>query len=158
MNTEILRLAEEMKEAYEGNPWFGRNAKQLLAEVDEAMAFEKLASQHSIVELVWHMVTWKAFAINRLRKDTSKPLQAFEAEDWRNLDHNDKSLWPQGLQLLRQTHNELVEVVQQQKDEILVEKVAERDYTYRKLLNGVLQHDIYHLGQIALLKKVLEKM
>jgi uncharacterized damage-inducible protein DinB len=156
MNTEILRLAEEMKEAYEGEPWFGRNAKQLLAEVDEAMAFEKLAGQHSIVELVWHMVTWKAFTINRLRKDTSKSLHSFEAEDWRTLNHQDKSLWPQGLQLLRQTHNELVEVVQQQKDEILVEKVAERDYTYRKLLNGVVQHDIYHLGQIALLKKILE--
>ena len=56
MNPEILQIAEQMKDAYEGDPWFGRNAKTLLSEISEEMAMQKPSGQHSILELVWHMV------------------------------------------------------------------------------------------------------
>ncbi len=96
MNTEILQIAEQLKDAYEGDPWFGRSAKELLADVREPMAFEKLNSQHSIVELLWHMITWREFTISRLQKDRSQSLVYFEDADWRLLDHNDKTLWQDG--------------------------------------------------------------
>ena len=155
MNTEILKIAEQLKEAYEGEPWYGKSATQLLADTTTAEAFEKPHGQHSILELVWHMVNWKRFAINRLRKDGSKSLESFEEADWLQLDHEDKTLWPQGLKLYHQAHNELVEVVQQQTDDLLQQPVAERSYKFHALLHGVLHHDIYHLGQIAYLQKLL---
>jgi len=103
------------------------------------------------------MITWKEFTLSRLRDDPDKSLHYFENIDWRTLDHSDKSLWQQGLQHFAALHNELVEVMQQQKDELLSKKINERNYDFRKLLNGVVQHDIYHLGQIAYLKKLLQK-
>lgn len=67
MNREILLIAEQLKEAYEGEPWFGRSLKEILSEIDEGVAFEKPNGQHSILELLWHMITWKEFVIDRLR-------------------------------------------------------------------------------------------
>lgn len=155
MDEEIQFLTEQLKDVFEGDPWFGRNANALIGEVNEAIAFEKPNDQHSIVELLWHMINWREFTISRLKKD-AKELHYFEANDWRALDHSDKNLWQQGLQRLHQTQSELLEIIQAQKDEMLDQNVEERNYNFRKLLNGILQHDIYHLGQIAYIKKMLE--
>jgi len=157
MNREILLIAEGMKDAYKGHPWFGRSVKEIVNEVDERIVSEKPGGQHSILELLWHMITWKEFTISRLRNDNRFSLTYFEENDWRQLDHSDKSLWQQGLQRLSKIHNELVELVQQQKDDLLPQRVQERNYDFRKLLQGVIEHDIYHLGQIAYIKKMLEK-
>jgi uncharacterized damage-inducible protein DinB len=156
MNREILQIAEQLKEAYEGEPWFGKSALQLFKEIDEELVNEKPAGQHSMLELLWHMITWKEFTINRIRKDESKTLHDFESIDWRELDHTDKTLWKKGLKELHRVHNELAEVMQQQQDSLLIEIVPERTYSYRKLLNGIVQHDIYHLGQIAYVNKLLK--
>jgi uncharacterized damage-inducible protein DinB len=150
-------IIEQLKDAFEGEPWFGRNAKVLLSEVDEQTAFEKSNGQHSILELVWHMITWREFVISRFTKEPGKDLYYFESRDWRELDHTDKSLWQQGLQRLQQTQEELLASLQQQSDDLLDRKVEERDYAYRKLLYGIVQHDVYHLGQIAYIVKLLRK-
>jgi uncharacterized damage-inducible protein DinB len=157
MNNEILFIAEQLKEVYQGDPWFGRSVMDILGEVDESIAFEKPGGQHSILDLVWHMITWKEFTISRIRKSEDKPLHYFEEQDWRELDHSDKTLWKKGLQHFTQLHNELVEILQQQKDDLLSQNVAGRTYDFRKLLEGIVQHDIYHLGQIAYIKKQLKK-
>jgi uncharacterized damage-inducible protein DinB len=157
MNREILLITEQLKDVYNGEPWFGRSVHEILKEVDESIVFEKPSGQHSILELLWHMITWKEFTISRLRDENDKSLKYFENLDWRTLDHSDKTLWQQGLQRFSELHNELVEVIPQQKDELLSKKINERNYDFRKLLNGVIQHDIYHLGQIAYLKKLLQK-
>ena len=154
---EILFLSEQLKDAFEGDPWFGRNTKALLSEVDERMAFEKPRGQHSILELVWHMITWREFVISRFSKEESKDLHYFETLDWRELDHSDKSLWQQGLQRLQQTQEGLLALLQKKIDDLLDRKVEERTYNYRKLLHGILQHDIYHLGQIAYVVKLLRR-
>jgi len=155
MNTEILQISEQLKDAYQGDPWFGRSIKALLAEVNEDIAFEKLNGQHSIVELLWHMITWREFTISRLQREEAETLSYFEESDWRELDHSDNSLWKKGLTRLDETQAELIAAIQKQNDGLLEQTVAERKYNFRKLLVGMVQHDIYHLGQIAYLVKLL---
>lgn len=157
MNQEINVIVTQLKDAFEGDPWWGRNANALLGEVDETIAMQKPSGQHSILELVWHMINWKEFAISRLHEIDGKDLHYFESNDWRHLDHGHKSLWHQGVERLHYVHNELVGLLEQQSDELLDRNVAEREYTYRKLFNGVLQHDIYHLGQVAYIVKMVRK-
>lgn len=157
MNREILLIAEQLKDAYNGEPWFGRNIHEILNEIDEVIVFEKPEGQHSILALLWHMITWKEFTISRLRNDSHKSVEYFEQYDWRELNHSDKTLWQKGLQQFSHRHSELVDIVQQQKDEILSNVVAGREYDFRKLLYGIVQHDIYHIGQIAYIKKMLQK-
>ena len=156
MRKEMVLLQDQLIDAYQGEPWFGRNARQLLGDVDKEAAFVKLNGQHSIVELVWHMITWREFTINCLEKSSEYDLKHFENLDWRQLDHDDKSLWKQGLDILDATQNRLINVLQQQDDAILEQNVSERAYNYRKLINGIIQHDIYHLGQIAYINKQIK--
>ena len=156
MNREMLLIAEQLKDSHEGDPWYGRSVKAILDEIDESIAFEKPNGQHSILELLWHMITWKEFTISRLRNNNDQSLTFFEKIDWRELDHSDKSLWKQGLKKFAQLHNELADLIQQQKDELLSQPVEERNYDFRKLLHGIIEHDIYHLGQIAYIKKLLQ--
>jgi hypothetical protein len=155
MNTEILKIAEQVKDCYEGKPWFGKSVKTLLKEVNHHIAFLKPDNQHSIVELLWHMILWREFTINRLRKDDSITLQYFDENDWRQLNHNDVSLWKKGIKRIEETQSELIEVLQQQQDELLLEIVPGKEYDFSQLLYGIMHHDIYHIGQIAYLNKML---
>jgi len=157
MNTEVSAIAAQMRDSYEGDPWWGRNANSLLGEIEEQMAFERPGGQHSLLELVWHMINWKEFVISRLHDVDGKDLSYFENNDWRHLDHAHKSLWHQGIERLHYVHNELVGMVEQQNDALLEQQVSEREYNFRKLFHGVLQHDIYHLGQVAYIVKLLGK-
>ena len=82
MNTEILQIAEQLKNAYEGDAWFGRPLKSLLNDVDESIAFEKPNGEHSILQLLWHIINWRGFTINRLREGDEISLKQFEVNDW----------------------------------------------------------------------------
>ena len=154
---EIPFIIEQFEDMYQGDPWFGRNAKALLSEVDESIAFEKPNDQHSILELVWHMNNWREFALSRLRKDYEQDVYYYESNDWSKLDHTDKSLWDRANKRFHETHAELIKSIEVLSEEILNEIVDGRKYTYKKLLHGVLQHDIYHLGQIAFLFKLIKQ-
>jgi uncharacterized damage-inducible protein DinB len=90
-----------------------------------------------------------------LKEASQKSLQQFESEDWRELDHTDKTLWKKGLAEFERLHYELITLLSSHSDEILTQKVKERNYNFRQLLNGIIQHDIYHIGQIAYVGKVL---
>jgi len=157
MNKEILQITAQLKNTFEGDPWFGRSVKSLLKDVNESTVFEKPNDQHSILELLWHMITWREFTINRLLNDKEKSLEYFEQNDWRYLDHKDKTLWTKGLQILDETQSELIEILQNEKDTRLNEIVPGRKYNFRDLFYGIVQHDIYHIGQIAYLIKLLQK-
>jgi uncharacterized damage-inducible protein DinB len=148
-NKEIKNIIEELKETYEGDPWFGRNAKAILAMADERKIFEKKGGEHSILELLWHMITWREFVVDRLQHSQKMQLEYFEKNDWRELDHQDKTLWPQGIERLEETQVQILSLLKERSDDLLDEPVRERTYNYRKLLQGIIQHDIYHLGQIA---------
>lgn len=153
MNKEIELIAAQLRDNFDGDPWLGRSISILLSEISEDIAFQMINGQHSILDLVWHMVTWREFIINRLQV-SDKAASYFEENDWRTLDHTDNSLWQKGLDHLQQTQIQLIEIVQQQQDSILENVVPERQYNYRKLLYGIIQHDIYHIAQIAYVTKV----
>ncbi len=157
MNKEILKIIAFLQDAYNGDPWFGRSVKSLLSDVKQDFVFEKPNQQHSILELIWHMILWREFALNSFEKNNQKPVEYFEENDWRALDHNDKSLWEKGLDRLDQVQTQLIEVLLRQEDVILEMAVPRKKYNFKKLLYGVIAHDIYHIGQVAYVTKLLEK-
>ena len=77
MQQEISRIIDQIKDSYEGEPWFGRNLKTLLSEVDPDLASQKINGQHSILELLYHMIVWREFTISRLQPN-GKELAYFE--------------------------------------------------------------------------------
>lgn len=154
MNNELKMYAAQLTENFSGEPWFGRNIQVILGEINEEIASQKPSGQHSILELLYHMINWRLFTISRLEKSSST-IKSFEENDWQVLDHNDKSLWQKGIEQLNMTQHKLVYLLKSMNDEELQNPVHERDYENRTLINGIIQHDIYHLGQIAYIKKML---
>lgn len=156
MPKETQQLIQQLKESYQGDPWFGRNMQTILSEINAERAVQKPANnQHSILDLLYHIINWRQFTINRLQGSLKNDLHYFEQHDWQQLNHSDKTLWGKGLQELESSQQNLLEVLSNMNDEQLNEPVKERSYTNRSLINGIIQHDIYHLGQIAYIKKLL---
>ncbi len=125
-------------------------------EVDAPKAFEKPnGAPHSLIDLLYHMITWADFTLKRLEKDTIRDLKAAEELDWRTIDPKQHS-WKKGLKEFKAIHKKIITLLKKKDDEFLTEKVDYRKYNYRFLLNGMIEHNIYHLGQIAYLKKTLD--
>jgi len=149
MNSEILFIAAQLQDAYGGEPWFGRNLRELLEEIPEDVVTLKKEGSHSLLEILWHMVTWREFTISMLQENKATALQWFEENDWRRLDATDPGFWRKGLDALQAAQVTLLQLIGAQDDSLLDRMVQGRQYNFRKLLHGIIQHDIYHIGQIA---------
>jgi uncharacterized damage-inducible protein DinB len=156
MNNELKEILSQLEDSYKGDPWYGRNILSVLKEIDPAKVCEKPNTQsHSMLQLLYHMITWRSFVISRIENDRSKPLSYFENKDWEYLNDGDQSLWQQGLDHFDAAQKTLVSLVTNMDEKMLDEIVFEREYNFRKLLYGVIQHDIYHSGQLNYIHKLL---
>jgi uncharacterized damage-inducible protein DinB len=155
MNKEIQFIIRSLQQANNGEPWFGRPVYAILEEVDISKVYIKPNNtEHSLIELLYHMLTWAEFTLKRIEKDPIQNMAAFEKMNWREIDpavHN----WKKGLAEFKSVNEKIIQLLDKKDDEFLKEIVDYRKYNFRFLLNGYIQHDIYHLGQMAYLKKLL---
>lgn len=156
MRKEIESIIAGLQSILNGEPWYGRPVMRILQEIDPSVVYKKPnENSHSLIELLYHMNTWADFTLKRLEKDEEKDLASFEKLDWREIDPNEHT-WEKGMAQFKVTHDLIIELLETKDDEFLSREVDYREYNYRFLLNGIIQHDIYHIGQIAYVKKLLE--
>ncbi len=147
--SETARIADQLRRAFHGDAWHGDSLLEILDGVGAAQAAARpLKHAHSIWELVLHITAWDGAVRRRL---------AGEAVDPSVMDTSEAA-WGRALERAKQVHNELVEAVKSFPHERLSEKVPGKKnepdwYDYYYMLQGVAQHELYHAGQIALLKK-----
>jgi len=155
MNKEIQSLISNLQDVLNGEPWYGNPVYTLLQEVNPTKVYIKPNdNSHSLIDLLYHMVTWAEFAQHRVEKKPITDMAAFEALDWRKIDPAIHT-WQKGVAALQTAHNSIIAHLQIRKDIFLEEIVDYRAYNFRSMLNGLIQHNIYHLGQIAYLNKLL---
>jgi uncharacterized damage-inducible protein DinB len=155
MKKEISTILRKMKSVNTGHPWFGRAAFEILDEVDPAKALVRPGNtDHSLTDLIYHMLTWAGFTLKRIEGDKEKDLSAFEKLDWRKIDPKVHS-WKKGLREFKKVQQQIMRILQTKDDDFLEQKVDYRTYNFRYLLEGMIQHTIYHLGQVAYLQKML---
>ncbi|HXQ74437.1 MAG TPA: DinB family protein, partial [Pyrinomonadaceae bacterium] len=111
---------------------------------------------HTIWELTQHIRAWEGACLRRLNGD---PAQLPDSEDWVALNDFSEASWEQTKQGLIDTHNQLLEKISSLDDSRLDQPIMDHpeipfSSTYVTLHGGV-QHDLYHAGQIAILKKAL---
>ena len=154
MDREIKRLEEQLKRALEGEAWHGPSVLESLAGVsaDDAAA-HPISGAHSIWEIVLHLTTDYGLVLRRLSGDGR---QFTPEEDWPPCPAETEENWKKAAQDLANLNQELRRAVlafpEEQLDEPLVSGVPYRAYTQ---FIGVTQHNLYHAGQIALLKRAL---
>ncbi|HMV85976.1 MAG TPA: DinB family protein [Blastocatellia bacterium] len=153
--TETHRINSQLKRGYQGPAWHGPSLRELLDGVTaEQAAAKPIPNAHSIWELVNHIIAWEQIAKGRLEGNALTDI----ADDSNFPPVNDagETAWHATLQSLAASNQALRDSVRQLDDARLEETVAGGNYPVYALLHGVIQHDLYHAGQIALLKKAVQ--
>jgi len=155
MNKELQSIIRRIENVNSGEPWFGRAVFVILEEVDaKKVSIKPNGTEHSMLELLYHMITWADFTLKRLEKNNKMDLSTFEKKDWRELNPKLHS-WKKALAEFKAIHKKIIALLDKKDDDFLLEIVDYRKYNYRFLLNGMIEHSIYHLGQVAYLNKML---
>jgi uncharacterized damage-inducible protein DinB len=153
MTPEVARIAAQLQATFEGPAWHGDAVMEILENVtwEEAMA-RPLSKTHSIAELVLHLTAWESVVFRRLRGEA---VELEDAENWPNAAIQTEDKWQQMVAALAEGHAKLYEAVLHLDDTRLSDPVRGCDYDIYFMLHGVIHHDLYHSGQIALLKKAV---
>ncbi len=156
---KVNEYINQFEEIYSGNPWYGKSFSEVLKNITPEVAVKKLSpGAHSIVDLVYHIITWKYFVIKLLQGDKAYDVKPNDKNDWRKLDYGNNNLWSTALKLFDESQTTLIAELKKFNEDVLCENVPDRNYTYDFLLTGLIQHDIYHLGQINQIKSILNNM
>jgi uncharacterized damage-inducible protein DinB len=152
--TDSERITDQLRRAVEGGAWHGPSVHELLAGIDAtAAAARPLPHAHSVWEILLHMTVW--LEVVRRRMTEGRSIQPPPEEDWPTPPAPTAEAW----QALRDRHQrayrDLVEFLSRLDEEDLRERVAGKDYDASIMLYGIVQHELYHAGQIALLKKAV---
>jgi len=155
MNKEVQYLITAFETTLQGQPWYGRSVYDILEEINPAVAYIKPGeTEHSLIDLLYHMISWAIFTQKRLEKDKGWDDPYMEKIDWRTIDPTEHT-WQNGVRQLKEAHEQIISLLRDKDDSLLSEMVDFRKYNFRFLLNGLIQHNIYHLGQIAYVKKLI---
>jgi uncharacterized damage-inducible protein DinB len=150
--SQVESLADQLERAFRGGAWHGPAVAETLTGVDAATAAARpFSNAHSIWEIVHHLTVWNDVPRRRL---DGEGLQNLPAErDWPPVGEISAGAWQAALAALEESHAALHARVLDLTDAQLDDPVVGSDPTVRGMLFGVLQHNAYHAGQIALLCK-----
>jgi hypothetical protein len=144
-----------LDEAYDRRSWHGPNLRGSVRGLSRAVAaWRPAAGRHNIWELVVHAAYWKYVVRRRLtgEKRGSFPLQG--SNWWRRPDEDSEAAWKRDVALLATEHAALRAAVEQFAPRRLDQRLPGSALTYAALVRGAAAHDLYHAGQIQLLKRL----
>ena len=150
---EIRRILDQMDRAFHGEAWHGPSLMSLLEGVSaEDASKHTIHGVHSIWELVNHIAAWHTVAQHRLAGET---VDVPQERDWPHVWEVTETAWKRALDDLAESRARLRKAAEALRDSDLDQIPAGTSVSRYQLLHGVVQHDLYHAGQIAILKKAL---
>ncbi len=153
MAKEMVYIADLIKRTVTGPTWHGPALDQVLDGVKASQAAARpIPGAHSIWELVLHAAAWAEIARDRLRGE--RMADPSSAEDWPPIGQaTGDDAWAAAMTRLRDAYRALAYDVRHLDEESLHEKISGLEYSRWVMLHGVVEHGLYHAGQMALLKK-----
>lgn len=146
----IERILEQLNRAWEGDAWHGPALRTLLDGIGEEQSRARpLAGAHSILEIVVHCGVWMDVVSHRL---AGNPRELTSDEDWPSVASRS---FAAAVEELTNAESRLCDAVARLQTRDLDNPVAGRQDTVYTTVHGVIQHNLYHAGQIALLRKAL---
>jgi uncharacterized damage-inducible protein DinB len=153
--SEAARIADQLRRAFAGEAWHGDSVFEILEGVTASRAAARpIKSAHTIWELVLHIAAWDGAVLRRMG---GVAVTLSDAENFPPVKDASDAAWRETLAQVRRVHEELISAVAALPDSRLDEVVPGKEgahYTFYYMLHGVVQHELYHAGQIALLKKM----
>ena len=155
---EVERISNQYQRAFNGEAWHGPSVLSILEGITAAQASaHPIPGAHSIWELTLHIAAWETAIARRLRGDRA---QLSDSEDWSIINDTSEAAWKSTVQQLIESHKallaEIANVDQDKLDRSIIEDPNQPFSSIYVTLHGGVQHDLYHAGQIAILKKALD--
>lgn len=152
MPLDVELLADQIGRAFRGESWHGPAVLEVLAGVSaEDAAAHPIAGAHSIWEIVLHLAGGYTLVLRRLRGEDA---QLSPEEEWPPMPPASPEAWRESQHALEELNRELQSAVGTFPVERLLEPMGS-DYSAYTQFAGTPQHDLYHAGQIVMLKKAL---
>ncbi|HTR47021.1 MAG TPA: DinB family protein [Verrucomicrobiae bacterium] len=153
---EIDRILDQMDRAFSGDAWHGPSLMSLLGGISaEDASKHPVNGAHSIWELVHHLGAWNSIVASRLQ---GQSVDVTTERDWPPVWEVSETAWQRALESLAESHARLRKTVSLMTDDqlnLVDQKTSGPDASRYVVLHGTIQHNLYHAGQIAVLKKAL---
>lgn len=153
--TEKEILLRQLRQAFNQHSWHGTNLYGSLRGLKpDVAAWRPYPDRHNIWELIVHAAYWKYTVVRRLKGDKRGSFALEGSNFFTRPNEQSPAALKADIRLLKQYHDKLMETVQSLRpsdfDKIPIEsKVSNRD-----VIMGIAAHDIYHAGQIQLIKRL----
>ena len=151
--SESKRISNLYQSIYNGNPWLEVTLADTLKQVSAEQAHKKInPNLNTIWEIVNHLIQWRKNILRRVQGETII-----------TPDHNyfvpvidpSELAWEQSLQTLAKSQESWNTFFEDFDDSDLAKVYPANNHTFYEHIHGIIQHDVYHLGQIVILKKLL---
>jgi uncharacterized damage-inducible protein DinB len=149
---EVKRIEDQYRRSYQGEAWHGPGLLEILEGITaEKAAAHPIAGLHSIWEILGHVVAWQdvferrlaGIAVNNLPEDQNFPPVADATQ----------SAWQKMKETVERSCRRMQETISRLPEERLNDVVPGKSYTFYFMAHGTIQHNLYHAGQIAILRK-----
>jgi uncharacterized damage-inducible protein DinB len=151
VNEQIQQIADSYRAVTIKGAWYGPTVAELIAKVPVELAkTPPVPGAHSISELLQHLLLWN----ERIRNTSeSHPMPRWEAEkEW----VEPPVPWKELLARWNKSRDLLEERIRSFPAADLAKQVPGRNYPYETMFHGILQHAIYHSGQMAMVLSMLQ--
>ena len=151
--TELL--LDALDEAYDRRSWHGTNLRGSIRGLSRARAtWRPSPDRRNIWELVVHAAYWKYAVRRRLTGDKRGSFPLRGSNWWTRPEEDTDAAWQRDIALLAAEHRALRDAVAAFAPGKLEAQAPGSPFTYAALIRGAAAHDLYHAGQIQLLKKL----
>jgi uncharacterized damage-inducible protein DinB len=151
MAAEIARIAEQLRRAVEGEAWHGPSVLETLSGVDaRTAAAYPISGAHNLWEILHHITAWTRAVVRRLN---GQAIELEGADDWPPVTDPCEASWQSAIASFRAAQQELLAKMKAMSNDELGMPVPGKNYSTSFMLHGVIQHHLYHAGQMAILKK-----
>ncbi len=146
-------------ELFKGNPWYGVSTMDSL----ETISFEQwnkkpIGVSNSIATIVWHVIDWRCFVIEKIKDNEAFDIVLNTEADWRkDILVNKEADVLEIVTTLKNTQETICRLLKEKPASWLLETTKGKEYNNEYMLRGILNHDAYHLGQINLIYSQLNK-
>ncbi len=158
MKTISTKLQTELNKVLALRPWYGSSVYVMLEQVTFEAAYERPpGSVHNIAEIVLHMLSWTEEVIDRMNE---KPAGLPLSGNWPETGAPDEKKWKLWIEDLKRVNVNLMKAIddfpEEKWQEPIIDTRGDRPIVnYEDLVRGLIQHHVYHSGQIALLNRIV---
>lgn len=151
MRQELEKIIENLDTVFRGDAWHGPSMMEIINSLPVKAVDQKHGlSKRTISQLMFHLLAWRKFIIEKLDENIHYQLET-EEQNWGTPTETSAENWPKLIQELKETQEALLDKLENLDDSLLQKRVPGEYYDFYKLLTGMIQHDTYHLGMIWVL-------